>query len=310
MPTLLNTVTGSDHAVVGVADRGIGVHGTSSTSTGAGGVSSGGIGVHGVSKAGPGVRGDSESGAGVFGSSKASTAVGGISDTGIGVHGISKSADGVFGVSEQGRGVVGVATTATAVEGNSTSGAGVFGSSQTGIGVFAKGGGLAGLFEGNVVMSGNVAISGDVEVAKTVKVTGDVLLLGADCAEHFDVLDEAPPGSVMVIADDGRLRQSSEPYDTRVVGVIAGAGGFRPGILLGGESGPGRQPISLAGRVECMVDATHSPIRIGTLLTTSGTPGHAMPAADPHRAFGAVIGKALAPLQHGRGLIPILVSLQ
>ena len=36
----------------------------------------------------------------------------------------------------------------------------------------------------------------------------------------------------------------------------------------------------------------------------------AMKAADPARAFGAVIGKALRPMREGCGLIPILVSLQ
>jgi hypothetical protein len=35
-----------------------------------------------------------------------------------------------------------------------------------------------------------------------------------------------------------------------------------------------------------------------------------MKVAEPTRAFGAVIGKALAPLACGRGLLPILVSLQ
>jgi hypothetical protein len=35
-----------------------------------------------------------------------------------------------------------------------------------------------------------------------------------------------------------------------------------------------------------------------------------MRAADPLLAFGAVIGKALAPLATGRGLVPILVALQ
>jgi hypothetical protein len=35
-----------------------------------------------------------------------------------------------------------------------------------------------------------------------------------------------------------------------------------------------------------------------------------MKAADREHAFGAVIGKALAPLPSGRGLIPILVALQ
>jgi hypothetical protein len=46
------------------------------------------------------------------------------------------------------------------------------------------------------------------------------------------------------------------------------------------------------------------------MLTTSSTPGHAMKAADPFKAFGSVIGKALMPLDEGRGLIQIIVALQ
>ncbi len=53
-----------------------------------------------------------------------------------------------------------------------------------------------------------------------------------------------------------------------------------------------------------------APIEIGDLLTTSATPGHAMKATDPHKAFGAVIGKALRPLDRGQGLIPVLIALQ
>jgi hypothetical protein len=49
---------------------------------------------------------------------------------------------------------------------------------------------------------------------------------------------------------------------------------------------------------------------VGDLLTTSPTPGHAMAARDHGRAFGAVFGKALAPLQSGIGLLPVLVALQ
>ena len=86
MPTVRNEVTGMDHAIVGVADGGIGTHGTSKTSTGAGGVSGSGVGVHGVSTAGPGVRGDAEGGVGVFGSSQ----------TGIAVHGHGGRLAGFF----------------------------------------------------------------------------------------------------------------------------------------------------------------------------------------------------------------------
>jgi len=46
----------------------------------------------------------------------------------------------------------------------------------------------------------------------------------------------------------------------------------------------------------------------GDLLTTSATQGHAMRVSDRSRALGAIIGKALAALDAGSGLIPILVS--
>jgi hypothetical protein len=51
-------------------------------------------------------------------------------------------------------------------------------------------------------------------------------------------------------------------------------------------------------------------IEVGDLLTTSPTPGCAMKVIDPLKAFGAVIGKALRPLERGEGLIPILIALQ
>jgi hypothetical protein len=35
-----------------------------------------------------------------------------------------------------------------------------------------------------------------------------------------------------------------------------------------------------------------------------------MKALDQAKSFGAVIGKALAPVKHGRGLIPMIVALQ
>jgi hypothetical protein len=72
----------------------------------------------------------------------------------------------------------------------------------------------------------------------------------------------------------------------------------------------GRMPVALVGKVYCRVDAQYGPIELGDLLTTSVTPGHAMKASDPFRAFGAVIGKALQPLADGQGLIPVLIALQ
>jgi hypothetical protein len=155
--------------------------------------------------------------------------------------------------------------------------------------------------------TGNITITGDVVL------TGAVVSSGGDCAEDFGI-DEAQavdPGTVMVIADEGTLRASDKAYDKRVAGVIAGAGGYRPGMVLDRvASQQNRQPVALFGKVYCKVDARYSPIEVGDLLTTSATAGHAMKAVDPVRSFGAVIGKALRPLKEGGALIPILVSLQ
>jgi hypothetical protein len=114
----------------------------------------------------------------------------------------------------------------------------------------------------------------------------------------------------MVIATDGGLAPSTRSYDKRVAGVVSGAGGLRPGIILSGQRRDAGVTVALVGKVFCKVDATVTPIEIGDLLTTAGTPGHAMKAGDPLRAFGSVIGKALLPLKDGQGLIPILVALQ
>jgi hypothetical protein len=143
--------------------------------------------------------------------------------------------------------------------------------------------------------------------------SGDIILQNADCAEDFEVavLEDAEPGTVMVISNDSRLRISNQAYDRRVAGIVAGAGQYRPGIVLGRKKGePNCLPIALMGRVYCKVDADPSAIEVGDLLTTSSTPGYAMKADDPMRAFGAVIGKALGKLDAGKGLIPVLVTLQ
>ncbi|MGB4547356.1 MAG: hypothetical protein WBI10_00365 [Syntrophales bacterium] len=142
---------------------------------------------------------------------------------------------------------------------------------------------------------------------------GDIILQNADCAEHFEVADptEIDPGTVVILDEKGRLRQSMKPYDRKVVGVVSGAGGLKPGILLDHKPAEkNRNAVALVGKVYCKVDATVAAVEVGDLLTTASTPGHAMKASDSTKAFGAVLGKALKPLTSGMGLIPILVALQ
>jgi hypothetical protein len=164
----------------------------------------------------------------------------------------------------------------------------------------------------------NVTVSADI-TAKNVTASGhitaaDVILSGADCAEEFDIANarELEPGTVVVFNREGAITQSILPYNKRVAEVISGAGSYRPGVVLGrsGSSSEGKAPVALLGRVYCKVDASYSPIEIGDMLTTWPTSGFAMKASDPAMAFGAVIGKALAGLDRGCGLIPILVTLQ
>jgi hypothetical protein len=115
----------------------------------------------------------------------------------------------------------------------------------------------------------------------------------------------------MVFNAEGKLHPCQEPYDKKVAGVIAGAGEFKPAIILGKvPSSQGRLPIALVGKAYCRVDAAYGSIEAGDLLTTSSTAGHAMKAENPLQAFGAVIGKALRSLDSGQAMIPILIALQ
>jgi hypothetical protein len=144
-------------------------------------------------------------------------------------------------------------------------------------------------------------------------VSGDIILNNADCAEDFDIAESAEiePGTVMVIDKDGKLRQSNMPYDKRVAGVLSGAQNYKPGLVLDKRKSTSvRKSVSLMGKVYCKADSQYGSIEVGDLLTTSKTPGHAMKAVDPVKAFGSVIGKALGSLSQEIGLIPILVTLQ
>ena len=138
---------------------------------------------------------------------------------------------------------------------------------------------------------------------------------GADLSEPFQITGgKTISAGALVVIDDrnpGKLTLSDRPYDTRVAGVVSGAGGIRPGLTLtqDGIFDEG-QFVAMSGRVYCLADASSGPITPGDLLTTSGMPGYAMKATDRDRAYGAVIGKAMTGLDEGDGLVLVLVNLQ
>ena len=281
-----------------LVEAGTGVYGRDRAGKGNGviGYSDNGRGVWGHTKTGYGVLGESVNGRGVVGSSQTDYGIRGHSNKSAGIRGSSDEGRGVEGWATNSEGIVGVSTNGNGVWGQTEgAGIGVLGTSTSGIGVYGKGGRLAGFFEGDV------------------EVTGDIRLTNADCAEDFNVSEVAlvEPGTVMVLGEEEILLPSYQAYDKRVAGVISGAGNYKPGIVLDKqESQQRRLPVALLGKVFCKVDAQWGAIEVGDLLTTSSTPGHAMRADDPMKAFGSVIGKALRPLKEGQGLIPILIALQ
>jgi hypothetical protein len=244
-----------------------------------------------------GVAGISHDGNGVYGKSNSFNGIYGQSATGSGVHGFSPASNGVFGDSNTGAGI----------SGHSKTQHGVYGASDQGTGVYGHGGAYAGYFDGKVGINGELLLNGSM----TVQSGGDIVF--ADLAEHFlPVPGKAVrPGAVVVLAESGLIEPCADEYDTRVVGVVSGAGHYRPALVL--DRRPDEAPcpaVSLMGKVFCLADATVRPIRAGDLLTSSATPGHAMVADDRARRGGAIIGKALQSLAGGHGLIPILVTLQ
>lgn len=181
--------------------------------------------------------------------------------------------------------------------------------------VGGTGGGYLRLYKGDgtATITMQADLNGDGRITtQELQITG-----GSDLSEQFDInANVAPPQPGMVVcidpANPGQLLPSTRAYDRTVAGVISGAGGVKPGMLMGqrGTVADGRHPVALTGRVFCLVDAANGAIQPGDLLTTAATPGHAMKVTDHRRAQGAIIGKAMTSLEKGRGLVLVLVSLQ
>jgi len=164
--------------------------------------------------------------------------------------------------------------------------------------------------------SGAIRIVLDAEAGRTttpvLEITG-----GSDLSEQFDIAtekQEVKAGTVVCIdpLNPGQLAVCRKAYDRTVAGVISGAGGVTPGMLMGqkGTAADGAHPVALSGRVYVHCDASNGAIQPGDLLTSSNTPGHAMKVTDFAKAQGAIIGKAMSSLAEGKGLVLVLVSLQ
>jgi hypothetical protein len=306
----------------------------------------GATGVRGMSAAGgPGVWGSSASGAGVVGESTSFEGVRGVAHdvnhgAVVGIH--DGGGFGVYGNSPTGAGVVGTSTSWVGVYGESTSQSGVWGKSANASGVVGSSTGYFGVYgestnfegvrgvahnkdHGGVVgvndAAGGIAVYGVAPnggyaawfngrtKTNVVEITG-----GSDLAELFNVSEnKADSGTLMIIdaANPGHLTISTRAYDTKVAGIVSGAGGVNPGLTLHQEGVmEGDTEVAIAGRVYVKATAVNGAIEPGDLLTTSDRPGYAMKATDRDRAHGAIIGKAMTGLKDDTGLVLVLVNLQ
>jgi hypothetical protein len=167
--------------------------------------------------------------------------------------------------------------------------------------------------------NGTASITLDADQGGDGRITTQVLQItgGSDLSEGFEITaaDEAVRAGMVVSIDPenpGRLVASTISYDRNAAGVISGAGGIKPGMVMGqaGSIADGKHPVALTGRVYCLVDADYGSIQPGDLITTSHTSGHGMKVSDYNRAQGAIVGKAMTSLESGKGLVLVLVSLQ
>lgn len=140
---------------------------------------------------------------------------------------------------------------------------------------------------------------------------------GADLAEYFKVntLEKIEAGTILSVMSDGsaKLQIADKAYDSKVVGVISGANGVSPGLMLqqkGVEAVDGDYPIAITGRVYVKADATKQSIKAGDLLTTSDMKGYAMKVKSYKKAQGAIIGKALTDLNEGTGMVLVLLGVK
>jgi hypothetical protein len=301
----------------------IGVYSASESTTGYGVFSAANatsgfnFGVYGQSRSnlGTGVKGESVSSSGttygVYGQTAGanySTGVYGIasSTTASSIHyGVYGRAEGIYGV-----GVVGYAPNAALGGGNPV---GVVGRTDSSRGVAAN-------FI-NTAATGNILVlqngSGNVwrvDNSGNQFMNGTVNAGGADFAEAVETIDSPQsyePGDLLAIAtsSDRKVELSTESYSTKVIGVYA----TKPGVLASrnGLDATGTEiPVAMIGIVPAKASAENGPIQRGDLLVSAATPGYVMKATDRQRLVGAVVGKAMQPLDSGLGVIEIAVTLQ
>jgi hypothetical protein len=174
---------------------------------------------------------------------------------------------------------------------------------------------------GGNILVGSVSQNPDVTVFRvdgngTVFANGGFQPSGADFAEAMAATGDRSKhaaGDLLVIdpATARHVDLAQQPYSTLVAGIYS----TKPGMLgstrkVDDVPAKDEVPLAVVGIVPCKITSENGPIQVGDLLVASSTPGHAMKGTDRGKLIGAVVGKALEPMQEGKGVIQVLVTLQ
>jgi M6 family metalloprotease-like protein len=186
---------------------------------------------------------------------------------------------------------------------------------------------------GNVCTDGSY-FSGGADVAEYVDVNeavepGDVVELDPHNPKHYRKartpysplvvgVISSNPGLVLGLKlseqaapqpDLGRLlakRANPSPSIAQIgQGTLLLSGVSISGVAM--QSQGERPLLALIGRVPVRATTENGPIRVGDLLTSASKPGYAMRCESAEKCEGAIIGKALEPLEEGEGLILVLL---
>jgi hypothetical protein len=150
-------------------------------------------------------------------------------------------------------------------------------------------------------------------------ITGELQINGgSDLAENFDINEGddkyLKPGMLVSIdtEKEGLLCITKQSTDKKIVGVISGANGIKPGMLMGQQNSIayGKYPVALAGRVYVLCNEEGGEINAGDFLTSASQRGYAKKAGNLNDAQGAIIGKAMGKADSKTGYVLVLINLQ
>ncbi len=170
---------------------------------------------------------------------------------------------------------------------------------------------------GNGTVRGDFTVNGDVTAAAfhgVCKEEADKSGTGCkDIAELFETIGPIEPEFLVALdlAQPGKVRLSSKPYETHLFGVSVA----QPGIVLSNEgvrvgadaarkASKTSPAIALVGRVRVRISFENGPILLGDALTSSSQPGLAMKATQA----GRIIGFALEAADEKRSTVLILLN--